>query len=339
MRVFSVILAAIMLVVTAIPGSAQSSSSSGRIEVDGVIVPTLQDAFDIVKPGGSIFIGPGTYKMAGILKKKHGVSITGTLPSSRHEGTIFDGVAAGGKAAFVLASNDILLEDITCRNIKVRDRNGACVRFEGKNLTLRNVRFENSENGILGSAGDTGLILIEDSVFIGNGANGRSHGMYINGGELIVRRTQVLGSKDEGHGIKSRALRTTIEDSVIASLEGNDSRLIDIPNGGLVAIRNSLLVEGAKSVNFQLLSFGVEGNLKEKNSFVMENNIIITDREGGSQLILVHKSAPAPIFRSNIVVGYLRYEWPATNYLFDTRAEINFPPAPDLPEWAPLKKK
>jgi hypothetical protein len=311
---------------------AQEELAEGEIWVNGEFVASLQEAFDIVPPGGIIRIGPGTYREAGILKKgRDGVSIYGSY------GTIFDGVAAGGKGAFVIASNDTTIEDLTCRNISVRDKNGACVRLEGTNLTLRRVVFENNENG-LHAGSQAGNVLVEDSVFDGNGKIGRSHGMYINSGRLTVRRTKVLSSKDQGHGIKSRAERTIIEDSIIASLEGDDSRLIDIPNGGIVAIRRNLLVEGPRTVNWQLLSFGVEGARFENHALRIEGNVIISDRDGGSELIMVHGSMPKPVVRQNMVVGRIKFDWDNSNYFFENRSELNFPPAPQLPDWDPINK-
>lgn len=329
-RLFAVVTLAFSIAVGTVSAWAQSDPGRGEIVVLGRVVGSLQEAFRIVPVGGTIRIGPGTYKMAGTLRDKDRVSIYGSI------GTVFDGVAADGKATFVIASDDITIEDITCRNVKVKDRNGACVRMEGKNLTLRRVSFEDSENGLL-TVDQPGNILIEDSVFKGNGSHGRSHGMYVNGGKLTVRRTQVVGSRDQGHGIKSRADLTIIEDSVIASLDGNDSRLIDLANGGVVAIRNCLLVEGANTVNWQLLSYGVEGTLKDNNLFRMENNLIITDRKGGSELILVGDSMPRPIIEQNMVVGYIRYNWSSNNYFFDDRGELQLPPAGELPEWKPLE--
>jgi len=309
---------------------AQDEPGNGQILVDGSIVSTLQQAFDKVSLGGVIKIGPGTYKMAGTLKGKHRVAIYGSL------GTIFDGVAAGGKATFVLASDDITMEDITCRNVSVKDQNGACVRFEGTNLTLRRVHFENSENGLLANA-KSGNILIEDSVFDGNGAGGRAHGMYINGGQITVRRCKIINTKNEGHGIKSRAKQTIIEDSIIASLDGNDSRLIDISNGGVAVIRRNLLVEGAKTVNWQLLSFGVEGARYDTNMMKVEDNVIIGDREGGSELLLVGDGMPTPVVRRNVVVGRIKYDWPTDNFFYANRKETGLPPAPELPDWDPGK--
>lgn len=306
--------------------------AEGEIWVSGEIVSSLQEAFDKVAEGGVIKIGPGTYKKGAVLKeknkiKKDGVHIIGMA------GTVFDNAAVAGKGAFVIAANDITIENITCRNIEVRDRNGACVRFEGTNLTLRNVTFTDSDNGVL-TGSKTGKMLIEDSVFERNGRAGRAHAIYVNSGHLTIRRSKFLSSKDEGHEIKSRAERTIIENCIIASLEGNDSRLIDIASGGVAVIRNSLLVEGPNTANWQLFSFGVEKLKYDTNMFRLENNVIVTDREGGSELIMVGDTMPAPIIRNNIVVGDFKgYDWPINNFFYESRAELNWPPAPTLPEW------
>ncbi|MBL4839002.1 MAG: right-handed parallel beta-helix repeat-containing protein [Kordiimonadaceae bacterium] len=304
----------------------------GEILVNGHIVRSLQEAFDEVAPGGIIRIGPGVFRQAGILKKKNGVHISGTAD------TVFDGVAAGNKAAFVIASNDVTIEDIGCRNISVRDRNGACVRLEGTNLTLKNVTFTDSENGLL-SGRNSGKILIEDSVFERNGRAGRSHSVYVGSGELTILRSKFLSSKDQGHEIKSRASRLVIKNCIIASLEGDDSRLIDISDGGIAIIQNNLLVEGANTVNWQLFSFGVERSKYSTNMLRLEKNVIVTDREGGSEMVLVGKGMPAPIVRNNIIVGkFIKHDWSDENIIYKNRAELKWPEAPALPDWDPRKK-
>ena len=77
-----------------------------------------------------------------------------------------------------------------------------------------------------------GRILIRNSRFERLGLNGTAHGIYVGGGELYVYQSEFLRSKSQGMEIKSRARKTVIERSVIASLDGVDSRLLDIPNGG-----------------------------------------------------------------------------------------------------------
>lgn len=297
------------------------------IYADGVLMPTLQEAFDAVQPGGTVRIEPGVYKEGATLKEGHdGVLIIGA------PGVIFDGIAVAGKAAFVIKSNDVTIESIACKNIRVPSRNGACVRMESANMTLRDVHFSDSENGIL-TWDKVDKLLIEDSLFENNGKAGQAHGMYItSGNQFIVRRTRILNSKDQGHGIKSRAAITLVENCVVASLEGNDSYLIDIPDGGRAIIRNSLLVEGANTVNWHLLTFGPESRKYPDNAFTLEKNVIITDREGGSTLFNMGDGMPTPVTKGNVVVGRITYDWSANNFFFDSRSDLNWPAAPALPE-------
>ena len=58
--------------------------------------------------------------------------------------------ACAGKAIWVIAGDDVTVENITFSGARVPDQNGAGIRAEGKNLTVRNSRFYDNENGILG---------------------------------------------------------------------------------------------------------------------------------------------------------------------------------------------
>lgn len=300
----------------------------GEIWVNGRIVRDLQLAFNLVADGGIVRFGPGVFETAGILKR-NGVLIHGTSQ------TVLQGTAADNKAAIVVQADDVTIENIACRKITVPDGNGSCVRHEGGDLTLRKVHFHDNESGLL--AWDrAGTILIEDSRFERNGKRGQAHAIYVNGGKLIVRRTFILSSKDQGHGIKSRAEETLIEKSVIASLLGDDSRLIDISDGGIVRIRENLLIEGPNSVNWQFIAFGVENAQRfATNQLSVVGNMVITDRPGGSEFILVGDTMPTPIVRGNMVVGNPKYDWPANNFFFESREELGLPSAPALPDWNP----
>ena len=66
--------------------------------------------------------------------------------------------------------------------------------------------------------------------------------------ELVLRRSRVVESVGEGHEVKSRAARTIIENNVIASLTGVDSRQIDLPNGGDIVIRGNVLEKGPEKL-------------------------------------------------------------------------------------------
>lgn len=318
--IFKSFYALFVVLVLTVPSAARG------IFLDGKEMINLQEAFDNVTNGGIIRIEPGIYREGGTLKRGlKNILITGS------PGVIFDGVAVGGKAAFVIQADEVTMESIECRNIAVPSRNGACIRHEGGNLTIRNMTFRDNENGIL-TWDKTNILTIENSLFERNGKEGRAHGMYVSAQQLIVRKTRVLNAKDQGHGIKSRSAYTLIEDSVVASLNGDDSYLIDIPNGGQAVIRNCLLVEGANTVNTNMFTYGAEGMRHKENSLLMEKNIIISDREEGSYFMVLHKDAPKPNLVRNFIVGPITYEdWPAGNFFFEDRAELKFPPAPELP--------
>ncbi len=85
---------------------------------------------------------------------------------------------AGGKAIWVVAGSDITVENIEFSGARVRDRNGAGIRPEGKNLTVRNCRFYDCENGILGGNGE---MLFEGCEFehCGPVGNPATHSLYI----------------------------------------------------------------------------------------------------------------------------------------------------------------
>lgn len=304
-----------------------AGAQSGAIYADGVLMPSLQKAFDAVNPGGIVRLEPGIYKEGATLKHGHdGVLITG------NPGVVFDGVTVGGKATFVIQSDNVTIEGIKCINMQVGAGNGACVRHESGNITLRNVHFADNQNGML-TWNKSNKVLVEDSVFERNGYGGRAHSLYIGAAkQLIVRRTRILSSKGQGHGIKSRSAHTLIENNVIASLEGDDSYLIDIPDGGNAVIRNNLLVEGPNTSNWFIVAFGSEKESFELNSLRMEKNVIISDREGGSKFLNTKDNMPKPVLRGNVIVGDIDYEWTGNNFFFDERSDLKWPAAPALPD-------
>ena len=120
---------------------------------------------------------------------------------------------------------------------------------------------------------------MEDSRFERNGFGGQAHGVYIGPSveTFIFRNNHVLATTGEGHGVKSRAQRTIIENNVIAGLDGRDSRAIDVPNGGEVVIRGNVLQKGPNSANAQMIGLALEGKLHEPNETLIEHNLLVFD--------------------------------------------------------------
>jgi hypothetical protein len=127
-------------------------------------------------------------------------------------------------------------------------------------------------------------------------------------------------------------VKNTIEESVIASLDGVDSRLIDLPDGGENVIRRNVLEHGPMSSNQDLIGVGLEGqrHLHPRNTTVIEQNTVIMERRG-SNVLLHHRHVPANhihIERNTIVGGTpIR----GTNNWFPSRSAAGLGPYPMLP--------
>jgi hypothetical protein len=168
------------------------------------------------------------------------------------------------KALFVTAAPRIEITGITFRRATTEEGNGAGIRAEGGDLTIRDSRFEENENGILAAATPDTTIRIENSVFRGNGAlsgGACAHGIYIgNIAALIVERSRFEATRI-CHHIKSRALRTEITDSqILDGPETEASFLVDISNGGDLLLRGNTMRKGPNAGNnTAAVAVGFEG--------------------------------------------------------------------------------
>jgi hypothetical protein len=117
---------------------------ANKISVDGVMFKSLSAAKHAIRKGSRIYLFSGVFE-EGIYLDKDDLEIIG------EEGGVFDNAAVDEKAALVLTGNNVLVENIECRNIQVSDSNGACIRFEGTNLTVRNLYAHDSQSGVMTS--------------------------------------------------------------------------------------------------------------------------------------------------------------------------------------------
>ena len=224
----------------------------------------------------------------------------------------------------MIRGDNTVIEGLECSGIEVPAFNGACIRLRGRNLTLRNVYFHSSQQGLL-SGGEVGEVLVENSRFEDLGAIGRAHAIYMSGGDhLIVRGSRLLSSRDEGHEIKSRARKTTIESSFIGSKLGRDSRTIDLPNGGDITIVDNVIQKGPNSSNPDLIGIALEKDKPQhpETRVLIRGNTLIMDRPGRVLNALV----PVEMTGNFIVAGS-----PQTgNEWFPDRIAAGLPEAPAL---------
>ena len=285
----------------------------------------LPNAVKKLADGGLLLMRTGTYEQAATLRKRN-------LHLLAEPGAALRRASTQGKGALVVDAS-VTIEGLECSDIKVGDGNGCCLRQQQGDVTLLGVHFHHSQMGLL-TGHNGGDIEIFDSYFhdSGHDESGQlGHNIYVNSGNLEFVRSWSLAARNAGHELKSRAARTTIADSLIASLNARDSRLIDIPNAGVLDIRGSVLGEGPRSENWEIIGYGLElksGKVTHPvNSIRVRGNTIYVDRPQGANLLNA-KHASSIDFTDNTIIGSV--STPPGNIEFDDREEAGVAAYPAL---------
>lgn len=215
------------------------------------------------------------------------------------------GKTAGGKAILVTTGRDTTIENVEFVGARCPDRNGAGIRPEGKDLTLRNCKFHDCENGILGGAG---TLVIEHCEFshCGPVAEPATHNLYLGQGvEKLVFRFNYSHHVIRGHLLKSRARENHILYNRLSDeADGTGSYVINLPNGGRGVIVGNVLHKGPKADNQVIIAYGEEGVKYPDSELYVVHNTMIHDRHRGS-FIRVQKVPDdfRIVVRNNIFAG------------------------------------
>lgn len=267
------------------PPAAAAAPASRELKMNvslcagGCDAVKFDQAVALIAEGGTLTIEPGIY--FDCIKIRKSMKITGKIARDGSRATLKK-TACSGKAAIDLDAPDVTIQGLQISDITVPDENGACIRVgpTAQKLLIRDIICLNSENGLLGATTNNGLMTIEDSYFEGHGKGGLAHGMYISGGgKVILRNVKILAS-DNGHLLKTGAANTLVENSVIASLEGNSGEVINAYGGGQLTVRNSVLQLGRNAQNHNFISYATEPNRIISggvHKILIENNWIIYD--------------------------------------------------------------
>ena len=211
--------------------------------------------------------------------RANGITIRGVggRPHIRSTGTI-----ANGKAIWVVRGNDVRISNVELSGARVRSRNGAAIRLEGRNFRLSDCFIHDNENGILGGIRDPDSeVVIErcEFAFNGRGDRGRTHNIYIGRVGRLVLRDSYSHDAFVGHLVKSRAQETLILYNRL--FEGPASYAVDIPDGGRALIMGNILHQGRASDNGALVSYAQEGLAHEQNALRVVYNSFLSTRNRG----------------------------------------------------------
>jgi Abnormal spindle-like microcephaly-assoc'd, ASPM-SPD-2-Hydin len=216
------------------------------------------------------------------------------------------GLNSQGKAIWVISGANTTVENIEFSGATVPDHNGAGIRQQADNLTVRNCYFHDNEEGILTDASLTSTITIEFTEFGFNGfGDGQSHNVYIgNIGTLIFRYNYSHHAKI-GHLLKTRAAQNFIVYNRLSDeATGTSSYQIDIPNGGLSYVIGNVIEQGPLNDTSTFIAYLEEGTNPGNPSerlFVI-NNTFANDASSGTFISPALGAAPV-VIKNNIFFG------------------------------------
>ena len=211
-----------------------------------------------------------------------------------------------GKGIWVIAGNDTIIENIEMSGAAVPSHNGAAIRQEGRNLTIRNCYFHDNEEGILTGPDLSSAILIEYSEFARNGyGDGFTHNMYI--GNIGQFTLQFSYSHDAivGHLVKSRASQNYILYNRLTDESGSASYELDLPNGGLSYVIGNIIQQSATTQNPNMTAYLEEGTTSGNPSeaLYVVNNTFVNSLGSGMFVYVDPRDTVPALLENNFFSG------------------------------------
>ncbi len=215
------------------------------------------------------------------------------------------GMAAEGKAIWVVRSAKFTVEGFDFEGAQVASRNGAGIRFESGWLVVRNCSFTHNEMGLLTSNNPQAVLEVENSEFAYNmRPDGHNHNLYIG----QIARATVTGSylhhARTGHLLKSRAAISHILYNRLTDDGGSASYELEFPNGGDALVLGNTVQQGPQTENPALISFGAEGYTWPVNRLTLAHNTLVDDLASpDSTWLKIKPGADAVLAVNNLLVG------------------------------------
>jgi hypothetical protein len=262
---------------------------------------TVRAAAKAAQRGDTIHIKAGDYRGDVAAWRVDDLTICGIGGRAR---LYADGAHEARKGIWVIAGNNTTIVNIDFHDARVRDKNGAGIRQEGRDLTVRNSGFYDNENGILTGNNKDSTITIEYSEFARNGhGDGQSHNLYVGTVSRLVVRASYFREAKIGHQLKSRARDNLIENSYfIDGPSGTSSYLLNFDSGGRAIVRGNLLHKGPNADNPVLISHLSNIWGPEHNALTLEHNTLVSTYRRGAYFLMVRSGAPVRL-TANILAG------------------------------------
>ena len=263
-------------------------------------------AFAVAKDGDTVTIdaaGSKAYRGDVCAITADGLRIKGVNGRPRIRAA---GQNAEGKAIWVVKGDNTRIRNVELSGAKVPDQNGAAIRQEGTDLTLKRVWFHHNEMGLLAGDNAESDIRILRSRFSDNGfGDGYSHNVYVNHVKSLEMFYSWSSRSHVGHLVKSRAATTLLYHNRFSSDGGNSSYEVDLPNGGLGVLVGNSVTQGQETENSSLVAFGEEGDVIPGSALYVVGNTLVDDSTGGGTAVLLGGDVSGRVeVRNNVVVDF-----------------------------------
>lgn len=252
----------------------------------------------LVQDGDTVYLDGAVFANDAVKWTKKNLKFIGLGIGSNRSILRYTGDIPNGKGIFVFETAGICdnpyLENIVFDGAQVSDANGgngSGIRFQASDITIKNCKFVNCQNGILEGNGavTSSNVIIQNSEFENNGYqkpsdptfSGYEHNIYISqsADTLIVQNCYFHRPRGQANSLKTRAQRSYILYNLIdEESTGYGSWEINIAQGGLNVIMGNIIIQGSSGANHGIVGYDAATNAIQDFYFI--NNTVINKYAG-----------------------------------------------------------
>ena len=285
---------------------APSLAAAGTLQVGpDKTYKKVQDAVAAAQSGDTIEVDPGDYvddisviqvgdlTIRGVGGARPHLKATQPPPNKKGILVIPDGVGP------------VTIEHLELSGSRISEgdgNNGAGIRAQGTELTVRDCYIHDNQNGILSNGS---LMTIEYNELAHNGEAGYEHNVYVSGGTpKLVFRGNYSHHANRGYTLKSRADENHIlYNRLMEEADGNGSGLIDLPQGGLSYVIGNLIQKGPGADNKnRIILYKGEGDTNPDLRLFVSHNTFVNDGAAGATFLDVVQATEVMV-GNNLFVG------------------------------------
>ena len=253
---------------------------------------TLSAALAASHDGDTIAVQAGTYT-DDPSTVTHSVTIEGVGGFAHF---VASGLIPNGKAILLDDAANLTIDNLEFSGAHVDDTNGAGIRYEAGNLTVKNSYFHDNQDGILGGAVTGGNVTIDGSTFVHNGAgDGQTHGAYLGRINSLTVTNSFFQDQLGGSDVKSRAATTLVQNNKFIDTDHSSDTTnyqVDLPEGGNDTVAGNLMLKSTYPNNFAFVHFG--GELANPiGTLLVQNNTFFSDRN--PSVVVTNQTQGQPI--------------------------------------------